>query len=82
MLSHVQLFSTPRTVAHPAPLSLEFYRQEYWYGLPFPSPRDLPDPGIEPTPLMLAGGFFTTESSGKPKMFLISTFIRPHQNHL
>ena len=39
---------TPRTVAHQAPLSMEFSRQEYWSGLPFPSPGDLPDPGIEP----------------------------------
>ena len=47
-LSHVQLFVTPWTVAHQAPLSMGFSRQEYWSGLPFPSPRDLPDPGIEP----------------------------------
>ena len=39
---------TPRIVAHKAPLSMEFSRQEYWSGLPFPSPGDLPDPGIEP----------------------------------
>ena len=47
-LSHVQLFAFPWTVAHQAPLSMEFFRQEYWNGLPFPSPGDLPDPGIEP----------------------------------
>ena len=46
-LSHIQLFATPWTIAHQAPLSMEFSRQEYWSGLPFPSPRDLPDPGIE-----------------------------------
>ena len=40
-------FETPWTVAHQAPLSMEFFRQEYWSGLPFPSPGDLPDPGIE-----------------------------------
>ena len=39
----------PRTIAHQAPLSMEFSRQEYWSGLPFPSPRDLPDPGVEPS---------------------------------
>ena len=39
---------TPWTIAHQAPLSMEFSRQEYWSGLPFPSQRDLPDPGIEP----------------------------------
>ena len=47
-LSRVQLFATPRTVAYQAPLSMGFSRQEYWSGLPFPSPGDLPDPGIEP----------------------------------
>ena len=47
-LSHVQLFATPRTVAHQASLSMGFSRQEYWSGLPFPSPKDLPNPGIEP----------------------------------
>ena len=44
----VQLFVTPWTVAYEAPLSMEFSRQEYWSGLPYPSPGDLPDPGIEP----------------------------------
>ena len=39
---------TPRTIAHKAPLSMEFSRQEYWSGLPFPSPKDLPNPGVEP----------------------------------
>ena len=47
-LSRVQLFATPWTVAHQAPLSMGFPRQGYWRGLPFPSPRDLPDPGIRP----------------------------------
>ena len=47
-LSCVQLFATPRTVAYQAPPSMGFSRQEYWSGLPFPSPGDLPDPGIEP----------------------------------
>ena len=48
LLSRVQLFATPWTVAYQAPLSMEFSRQEYWSGLPFPSPGDLPDRGIEP----------------------------------
>ena len=48
VLSHVQLFATPWTVAHQAPLSMGFSRQGYWSGLPFPSPGDLPNPGIEP----------------------------------
>ena len=47
-LSRVQLFETPWTVAYQASLSMGFSRQEYWSGLPFPSPGDLPDPGIEP----------------------------------
>ena len=47
-LSHIQLFATPWTVLHQAPLSMGFPRQEYWSGLPFPPPEDLFDPGIEP----------------------------------
>ena len=47
-LSRVQLFATPWTVAYQAPLSMGFSRQQYWSGLPFPSPGDLPDPGIKP----------------------------------
>ena len=54
----------PWTVVCQAPLSTEFSRQEYWSGLPFPTPGDLPDPGIEPECPTLAGGFFTTEPSG------------------
>ena len=59
MLRHVQLFASPGTVAHQAPMSMGFSRQEYWSGLPFPSPGDLPDPGIKPGSPALAGGFFT-----------------------
>ena len=58
--SHVQLFVTLWTVAQQVPLSIGFSRQEHWNGLPFPTPGDLPNPGIEPTSLMssaLAGGF-------------------------
>ena len=68
MLSHVRLFVAPWAVARQAPLSVEFSRQEYWSGLPFPTPGDLPNLGIEPmSPASpaLAGGFFTTASSGK-----------------
>ena len=60
-LRRVRLFVTLWTVAHRAPLSREFSRQEYWSGLPFSSPGDLPDPGIELEslmPLALASGFF------------------------
>ena len=58
---------TPRTVAHQAPLRMGFLRQENWSGLPFPSPGDLPKPGIKPVFPALAGGFFSTELAGKPK---------------
>ena len=54
-------FATPWTVARQAPLSMGFSRQEYWSGLPFPSPGDLPDPGIKSLSPVLAGGFFTTD---------------------
>ena len=68
-LSHVQLFAAPWTRAHPAPLSMEFSKQEYWSSLPFPTPRDLPNPEIEPAslePPVLAGRFFTTAPPEKP----------------
>ena len=58
-------FATPWTVAHKAPLSLEFLKQEYWSGLPFPSPKDLFNPGIEPEFHSLAGEFFITEPPKK-----------------
>ena len=53
-------------VACQAPLSMGFFRQESWSGLPFPSPEYLPDPGIKPASLALTGGFFTSEPPGKP----------------
>ena len=65
-LSPVWLFSTLWTIARQAPPSMGFSRQEYWSGLPCPSPGDLPDPGMEPTSLMSpawAGRFFTTHST-------------------
>ena len=75
-LSHVQLFATPWTVACQAPLSMGFFRQEYWSGLPFPPPGGLPNPGIEPVSLVspvLAGRFFTTEPPEKPFQDLFSS---------
>ena len=72
-VTHVQLFMTPWTVAHQAPLSMEFSRQEYWSGSPFSTPGDPPDPGIKPTSIVspaLAARFFTTEPPGKPLSFL------------
>ena len=71
LLGHVRLFETPWTVAHQAPLSMGFPRQEYWSGLPFPSPGYLPNLGIKPaSPASpaLAGRFFTTELPGKPSL--------------
>ena len=64
--SHVRLFVTPWTVPHQAPLSMGFLRQEYWSGLPLPSPGDLPDPGIELVSLRspaLADRFFTISAT-------------------
>ena len=69
LLSRVRLFSTPWTVAHQAPLSMGFSRQEYWSGLPFPSPGDLPDPGIEPRSPTLQADALTSEPPGKPVKF-------------
>ena len=65
-LSRVPLFVTPWTVAYQAPLSMGFSRQEYWSGLPFPSPGDLPDPGIEPRSPAFQADALTTEPPGKP----------------
>ena len=73
--SHVQLFATAWTIAHQAPLSLGFPRQEYWSGLPFPSPGALPNPEIEPGTPALADGFFTTEPPGKPLSMGTCRFI-------
>ena len=67
-LSSVLLFVTLWTVAHQAPLSMGFSRQEYWNELPFPPPGNLPNPGIESTSPTLADGFFTTEPPGKPRI--------------
>ena len=70
-LSHIWLFATLRTVAGQAPLSMGFSRQEYWSGLPCPPPGDLPDPGFKHaslTPPALAGRFFTTSVTRKPRL--------------
>ena len=67
LLSRVQLFVTPWTVAYQAPLSMEFSRQEYWSGLPFPSPGDLPHPGIEPRSPTLQADVLVSEPPGKPR---------------
>ena len=72
-VSRVRLFETPWTVACQAPLSMKFSRQEYWNGLPFPPPGDLPDWGIEPVSpaaSTLTGRFFTTAPPGKPIIYV------------
>ena len=68
MLGHpvVSDSEIPWTVALQAPLSMDFSRQEYWSGLPYPTPGDLPHRGVEPSSAALAGGFFTTGPPGKP----------------
>ena len=65
-LSHVWLFAIPWTVVYQASLSMGFSRQEYWSGLPFPSPGDLPDPGIEPRSPALQADALPSEPPGKP----------------
>ena len=70
LLSRVQLFATPWTVAHQAPLSIEFSRQEYWSGLPFLPPGDIPAPGIEPGSPALQSDTLPSELPGKPICFV------------
>ena len=65
-LSRIQLFATPQTVAYQAPLSMGLSRQEYWSGLPFCSPGDLPDPGIKPRSPALEADFLPSELEGRP----------------
>ena len=67
-LSCAQLFATTWTVAHQAPLSMGFPKQEYWSGLPFPSPGDLPDTGIEPESPALQADSLPSEPLGNPKV--------------
>ena len=65
-LSHVRFFVTLWTIAHQAPLSMGFPRQEYWSGLPFPSPGDLPDPGIKPMCPALQADSLSLSQQGSP----------------
>ena len=74
---------TPRTVTHQTPLSMEFSRQEYWSGLPFPTPGDLPDLGIESVSLVfpaLAGGFCTTWEALQGIILSTLYFTSLHKN--
>ena len=75
-LSRVRLFATPWTVAYQAPPSMGFSRQECWSGLPFPSPGDLPDPGIEPGSPALQADALQSEPPGKPFFFFFFYSIR------
>ena len=78
MLSHVQLFATTWTVAHQAPLSIEFSRQEYWNGLPCPSPGDPPNPSIESGSLSLKADslpFDLPENPGSQEMYSDDEFF-------
>ena len=76
LLSQVQLFATPWTVAHQASQSMGFSRQEYWSGLPVPSPGDLPDPEIEPMSPTLQADALTSEPPGKPIFQLPNIYLK------
>ena len=84
MLSRVRLFVTPWTVAHQAPWSRGFSRQEYWSGLPFPTPGDLLNTGVKPESLSspaLARGFFTTNTTWESESkgcSILSNSLRPN----
>ena len=79
LFSRVRLFATPLTVTNQAPPSMGFSRQEYWSGLPFPSPGDLPDTGIEPRSPTLLADALPSEPPGKAKIGLqnISGVLEP-----
>ena len=74
-LSQLQLFATLWTVAHQAPLSMEFSRQDYWSGLPFPSPGKLPNPGTEPRSPALQANSLPSEPPGKPQAIVLSVLV-------
>ena len=76
LLSHFQLFVTPWTVVCQAPLSMEFSRQEYWSGVPFLSPGDLSNPGIEPRPPALQADSLLSEPPGKPLLGGLPLWLR------
>ena len=75
LFSHLRLFATPWTVARQVLLSMGFSRQEYWSGLPFPLPGDLPDPEIEPGSPALEADALTSEPPGKPSKFLLVIYF-------
>ena len=75
ILSHVQLFASPWTAAYQAPLSMGFSRQQYWSGLPFSSPRDLTDPGIEPGSPALQTDALPSEPPGKSSIYILLLYL-------
>ena len=87
LLSPIWLFATPWTVTLQAPLSMGLYRQEYWSGMPLPSPGDLPNPGTEPASPALQADFLLSKPSGKPPVIQFSQFscsvvsdsLQPHE---
>ena len=82
LLSRVRLFATPWTVAYQAPPSMGSSRQECWSGLPFPSPGDLPDPGIEPGSPALQADVLLSEPPGTTSNGLIRVRLNTKQNSL
>ena len=78
LLSRVRLFETPETVAHQAPLSMGFSRQESWSGLPFPSPGDLPNLGIKPWSPALQADALSSEPPGSPIILYSYNQMRPN----
>ena len=81
-LNRVRSFVTPWTVTHQASPSMGFSRQEYWSRLPFPSPGDLPDPGIELRSLALQADALTSEPLGKPYWAWVSALLRRETRYL
>ena len=76
LLSRVQLFATPWTVAYHTPSSMRFSRQEYWSGLPFPSPGNLPNPGIKPGSPALEADALTSEPPENKMWNTVKTVLR------
>ena len=76
-LSRVRLFAIPWTIAHQDPLSMGFSRQEYWRGLPFPSPGDLPNPGIKPRSPALQADALPSEPPEKPYTYVGQLLLSP-----
>ena len=79
--SVARLFATPWIAAHQGPVSMRFSRQRYWSGLPFPSPEDLPNPGIEPGSPALQADSLLIELQGKPLVAIILTVDEENEAH-